>query len=104
MATIIPTIHELDDHLKDLVHWELFAIYLPGIDTVDIELIKMDHIYHIESQKIALFSAWLSRYPRASWKDVVFALEKIQEYTIATKIRDRFYGGKAIHSHTHQIH
>ena len=39
-----------------------------------------------DQQKAALFMKWLSVHPEASWQDVLSALEKSQEYSLASKV------------------
>ena len=39
-----------------------------------------------DQQKAALFMKWLSVHPEASWQDVLFALEKSQEYSLASRV------------------
>ena len=36
------TVRDLDDNLRDLVKWKRFALYLPGIDQSDIEVIAIE--------------------------------------------------------------
>ena len=79
-------VRDLDDHLRDLVKWKRFALYLPGIDQSDIEVIAKEKRDDVAEQKIHLFSKWLSVHPKATWQDVIHALEKTDEFTIANKL------------------
>ena len=80
------TVADLTEHLKDLVHWEIFAIHLPGIRQADIDIIRRDRPSSIVDQKQTLFDKWLRSYPSASWEAVVLALEKVDENKIVTKL------------------
>ena len=77
---------ELDRHLKDLVNWERFALHLPKMKQPDICLIKKNET-DVTLQRLALYEKWLKVYPDASWKDVVQALETIEENTIARDLK-----------------
>ena len=81
------TVRDLDDHLRDLVKWKRFALYLPGIDQSDIEVIVKEKRDDVAEQKLLLFSKWLSVHPKATWEDVTHALEKADEFTIANKLK-----------------
>ena len=81
------TVRDLDDHLRDLVKWKRFALYLPGIDQSNIEVIVTEKRDDVAEQKLLLFSKWLSVHPKATWEDVTQALEKADEFTIANKLR-----------------
>ena len=78
---------KLDEQLKKLVEWEIFGTYLREIKPEDIEIIKKDEVANTPRQKIALFNKWLSVCPDATWSDVVIALEKAQEFTLAEQVK-----------------
>ena len=82
-----PTVPELNDHLVELVYWELIATYLRGIKQCDIDMIKRDHVANTPLQKLALYTEWLKVCPDATWSDVVIALEKAQEFTLAEQVK-----------------
>ena len=81
------TVRDLDDHLRDLVKWKRFALYLPGIDQSDIEVIDTEKHDDVAEQKLLLFSKWLSVHPKATWEDVIQALEKSDELKMANKLK-----------------
>ena len=81
-------VKDLEEELRSLVYWERFALYLQGIVQSDINIIKHDHRY-IAEQKIALFDKWLRKNPTASWKDVIHALEKVEENSLAEEIKKK---------------
>ena len=86
-----PEIQELDQYLGDLVKgWERFALHLPGIDQADIDVIKENSRDDVVDRKMTLYKKWLRVFPSASWSDVIQALEKVKENTIASSLRSKF--------------
>ncbi len=85
-----PTVANLDTCLRDLTNWQDFGIHLPGIYPSDITIIENDKARDMINQRIALYQKWLSVCPTASWRNVVIALEKIREMTIAESVRDKY--------------
>ena len=83
--SIRPKYDQLLELLDTLVSWEKFGAFLPGIKSEHIQVIEREN-RRIDQQKTALFSKWLSVHPEASWQDVLFALEKSQEYSLASKL------------------
>ena len=83
-----PEVRDLIQQLSSLVHWENFAINLKGIKHHEIEIIKKENS-KVDEQKRALFNKWLSLCPDASWFDVISALDRAQEITLAEKVRRR---------------
>ena len=71
------TVRNLDDHLRDLVKWKRFALYLPEIDQSDIEVIVTEKCDDVAEQKLLLFSKWLSVHPKATWQDALKLLRKL---------------------------
>ena len=74
--------------LQPLVNWKSFGIWLPGLTQADILKIETEHRGKIDDEKFALYSDWLKVYPKATWKDVITALMKIDENTLAQDIKD----------------
>ena len=83
--SVRPKYDQLIELLDTLVNWQKFGTFLPGIKSEHIQVIERDKIEN-DQQKAALFSKWLGVHPKASWQDVMFALEKSQEYTLASKV------------------
>ncbi len=81
---------ELNFALQDLVPWEVFSTYLPGITQADIEKIQIDEPRDVAKQKMALVSKWLKVFPGASWSDVVKALKKAEENKLALEIESKY--------------
>ena len=72
-----PTVPALVESLRDLVDWERVAIHLPEMTQPTIDKIKRDNS-GIDNQKQALYEIWLRSYPRATWANVVHALENME--------------------------
>ena len=85
LTSVRPKYDQLVELLDTLVNWQKFGTFLPGIKSEHIQVIERD-IRGTDLQKGALFTKWLSVHPEASWQDVLFALEKSQEYTLASKV------------------
>ena len=88
-----PTVEELVEHLRKLVHWEQVAIHLPGIYRSNIEKIKKDSSKtgnETDDQKQILFDRWLRIHPDASWENVIMALRKAEENALAESLRRKF--------------
>lgn len=85
-----PTVAELNKSLKELVKWREFAIYLPGIEYSQTEIIKEDKRDDVVEQKMALYDKWLKTYSDALWDHVVNALEKADENTIAKQVKEKY--------------
>ena len=84
-----PTERELDLELVKLVDWQVFATHLPGLERENIEEIQRNN-HEVRLQKLELFGTWLRIQPDASWKDVVLALEKARENTLAEAVKRKF--------------
>ena len=82
-----PTMKDLDPELKGLVRWKKFAVHLPMLEQSDIEEIEQDNRGSTENQKLAVLGVWLRKCVSASWLDVVYALEKIDEKSLADYIK-----------------
>ena len=81
-----PLVHQLDEYLSPLVHWQTFGIHLPCITNGSIELIEHDH-QGTKRRKIALYASWLKLYPDATWDHVYDALKKAGEYDLAADLQ-----------------
>ena len=80
-----PKYDQLIELLDTLVNWQKFGTFLPGIKSEHVQVIERDKKEN-DLQKGSLFSKWLSVDPEASWQDVLFALEKSQEYSLASRV------------------
>ena len=86
-----PTESELDLELAELVNWQRFATHLPDLTRGDIEQIEQDHRDDVQRKKLELYGRWLTRCPNASWNNIVLALEKSNEFTLANVIKRKLY-------------
>ena len=84
-----PNESELDIELAELVNWQRFATHLPNLTRGDIEQIEQDN-RDVQQQKLELFGTWLRRCPNASWNNIVLALEKSKQNTLADNIKMKF--------------
>ena len=84
-----PTESELDLELAELVNWQRFATHLPDLTRGDIKQLEQDN-RDVQRQKLELYGTWLQRCPNASWNDIVLALEKAKETTLANVIKTKF--------------
>ena len=82
------TERDLDEQLNDLVEWERFGLYLPDMTSHGIEKISKQKDSDC-LKKLALFKEWLKIYPYPAWEDVIMALEKVGENTLASKIKQK---------------
>ena len=80
-----PKYDQLIELLDTLVDWQKFGAFLPGIEREDIEVIEHESS-SVDQQKAALFAKWLRLHPEASWDDVLSALAKSREYTLASNV------------------
>ena len=83
--SVRPKYDQLIELLDTLVNWQTFGAFLPGIKSEHIQVIECEN-RRIDQQKAALFMKWLSVNPEGSWQDILFALEKSQEYTLVSKV------------------
>ena len=85
VLSVRPKYDQLIELLDTLVNWQKFGTFLPGIESEHIQVIERD-IRGTDLQKAALFSKWFSVHPDTSWQDVLFGLEKSQQFTLASKV------------------
>ena len=83
-----PVASLLTQWLQPLVNWKPFGLCLPGLTQTHILKIEAEHRGKIDDEKIAVYSEWLKVYPKATWKDVIGALMKVDENTLAQVIKD----------------
>ena len=85
MAKIV--FSQLTESLAPLNKWKAFADHLPGIKPDHVERIDIEE-KGIANKKRALYMKWLAIYPDATWQDVIIALEKVEEYNLAKKVKE----------------
>ena len=86
MSACQPSEEKLTEYLDRLVSWQKFGIFLPGINSENIQVIERNHVGNTDRQKAALLTKWLHVHPDASWLDVISALEKSHEHALASEI------------------
>ena len=85
-----PAMRDLVEWLHDLIKWEEFGDFLPGIRSTHIEMIKANlRNAEVNEKKRALYDQWLRIDSNATWSNVIEALEKINENTLAAKIKSK---------------
>ena len=85
ITSVRPKYDQLIELLDTLVNWQKFGTFLPGIKSEHIQVIERDKKEN-DQQKAALFIKWLHVHPEPTWQDVLSALEKSQEYALASKV------------------
>uniref|UniRef100_A0A1X7T5T9 Death domain-containing protein n=1 Tax=Amphimedon queenslandica TaxID=400682 RepID=A0A1X7T5T9_AMPQE len=84
-----PDISLLIQWLEPLVPWKQFGSCLVEMKEHDILKIEQENIHlQTEHKKFALYSKWLSVNPKATWRDVIDALENIKENTLVQDIKN----------------
>ena len=86
-----PDISLLTEWLDPLVEWQIFGVFLPGIQYFMVKKIEQDK-QGIDQQKLALYAKWLDVYPTARWRDVIAALEKKNEAALVKVIQEQIQG------------
>ena len=81
-----PDISLLTQWLEPLVDWKPFGLGLPKITYSDISKIEAEKVT-IEDRKLALYSKWLDVAPKATWADVINALNKRRKNKLVQDIR-----------------
>ena len=80
-----PDVTLLTQWLEPLVDWKPFGLGLPGITYSDISKIEAENAT-IDGRKLVLYSKWLYTAPKATWADVINALNKIKEGCIFVQV------------------
>ena len=83
--TRVKDARELDEQLSELVDWERFGVHL-GMSKSEVDIIDRDKP-DIANKKLTLFDKCLKANPSLTWEDVIEALEKIKENTLANKVK-----------------
>ena len=78
----------------------MFGLFLPEIKQKDIEKIEEDKT-GVDSRKMALWSKWSTIYPNGTWDDVIKALKRMKQNTLAAEIegklsKEQVHKGKRI--------
>ena len=92
-ATNVPKVGDLSSELKTVTDWHTLGIHL-GLQTYELMQIERDH-HGNERQKQEMLDLWLRRKPDAGWRDVVSALEEMEENRVAESIRRNYVRGES---------
>ena len=85
-----PEIHQLLEELKPVDNWYLFGVKLE-VPVYELNKIKASEAQgEIELYKTHTFRYWLNSNPNASWKDVVRALEQIDNLLLASQVKAKY--------------
>ena len=89
----IRKVGNLSSQLKAVTNWYQLGINL-GIPRY--ALLQIERDYHgNERQKQEMLDLWLRGTPNAAWRDVVSALQQMQENTEAERIRQKYIRGES---------
>ena len=86
-------VRNLSSELKPVSDWYKLGINL-GLMKHDLNKIQHAHQRN-DQQRLEMLSKWLQRTPRASWGDVVSALEHIGEDRVAESIQQKYISGES---------
>ena len=79
---------QLMEWLDSLVDWKTFGLYLPAITDDTSSKIEVDE-KTVSEKKRALYSKWLKICPTATWSNVITALERMKENSLAENIKQK---------------
>ena len=79
---------QLMEWLDSLVNWKPFGLFLPSLPKDVVEKIEADK-KDTADKKIVLYSKWLDVCPNGTWEDVITALEKAKENSLAESIKQK---------------
>ena len=91
-ATDALKVGDLASELKPVVDWYQLGIHL-GLQTHELIQIERDHQGN-ERRKHDMLDLWLRRKPDAGWRDVVSALQLMEENRVAERIRQNYVRGR----------
>ena len=89
-----PKVEDLLSELKTVTNWHQLGICL-GLQTYELMRIESDHQEN-ERRKQKMLDLWLRRKPDAGWRDVVSALQLMEEDRVAESVRQNYIRGEGI--------
>ena len=92
-AADVLKVGDLSSELKTVTDWHKLGIHL-GLQTYELIQIERDH-HGNERQKREMLDLWLRRKPDAGWRDVVSALEEMEENRVAESICQNYVRGES---------
>ena len=85
-----PKIQQLLEELKPVDNWYLFGVKL-NVPVHELNKIKFSEAQgEIELYKTHTLQYWLNSNPNASWKDIVRALEQINNLLLASEVKAKY--------------
>ena len=89
----IPTLKELLKELSKVEKWFMLGIFL-DVPVDQLEKIESSHQQReLERCMIDMLKYWLNNNVNASWKDVVRALEQINQLVLAATVKQKYLCG-----------
>ena len=86
-------LQQLLKELKTIDNWFVFGVYL-SVPYSQLQKINLSHhSEEIELCKVDLLQYWLNNNVSASWKDVVRALEQIDQLVLAATVKQKYLCG-----------
>ena len=92
-ATDVPKVGDLSSELRTVTNWHKLGIHL-GLQTYELMQIERDH-HGNERRKQEMLDLWLRRKPDAGWRDVVRALQQMEENRVAESICQKYVRGES---------
>ncbi len=84
-----PLLKDLVKELNSVVTWQLLMINMEA-EKFENDKIEKNFPNDVDRQKQEAFDKWLRRKPDACWKDVIVALYKIKEDTLAFRLAKKY--------------
>ena len=89
----IPTLKELLEELSKVEKWFMLGIFL-DVPVDQLEKIESSHQQRdLERCMIDMLKYWLNNNVSASWKDVIRALERINQLVLAATVKQKYLCG-----------
>ena len=92
-ATDVRKVGNILSELKTVTDWFQLGTNL-GLEPYELKQIERDYQGN-ERRKQEMLDLWLRRIPNTGWKDVVSALQQMEENTVAEKIHQKYIGGES---------
>ncbi len=84
-----PVLKDLMKELVSVVNWQLLMINM-GVEKFENDKIEINFRCDIDRQKQEAFDKWLRMKPDACWKDVIDALYKMNDITLASSLARKY--------------
>ena len=84
-----PTLNDLMKELVSVVNWQQLMINM-GVEKYENDKIERNFSSDNDRQKQEAFDKWLRMKPDACWKDVIDALYKMKEVTLASSLARKY--------------